>query len=771
MRAVIAKVAGELRGRRVQTAVVGLVVLLASGTGALALTLQAAAGRSFDSAFAAQRGAHLAVSFDRRVVAVDQLAATPAHLGAAASGGPWPTGGIAIRAGTAKRHLNLQGRADPGGAVERLRLVAGRWVTGPGEIVVTRSLAARHRIGLGDRLVDLNLAARPALRVVGEVVDVDEGEAGLASQSAWVLPTQVAPLTGRSGRLGYRMAYRLPATPTQADLDRAVARLTALLPPGAVHDSMSYLQVRKLYNAANSVALTILLAFAVVALGAAAAITATMVSGAVVAGYRDVATVKALGFTPTQVVGALVGQLLAPALAGGVLGIPLGTALAQPLLQHSARALGLAPEVAISPTIGLLALAATLVVVAAAAALPAVRAARLRPARVIALGAAPGPARRTWPGRLQRLGLPRPLTLGAGDAFARPVRDGLTAATVLIGVATLTFAVGLHGSLDRFRAGVAASAQVAVERTAAYPDARVMADLAAQPETAGVVATSQTRVLVHGVATPVLGRAYRGDPASVGVPLAEGRWFTASGEAVAPSALLRQAHLRVGDSLTATIEGRAVRLRIVGSNFDPNDFGRDLSFGWSTYAAALPGARPFAYLVRLRPGTDPAGYARRIQAAAPDFLSAEVTTGAFSFLRVFDLVAALLVVVLAALAVAGVFTSILLTTLERARDTAILRALGMTPGQVLAMAVTSACTLGLSGAVLGVPAGIGAHREVMALIGVLLGNRMPASALDVYAPLALPSLIVAGLLLAAAGALPPARWAARAPTAEPLRAE
>ncbi len=206
---------------------VTLIVLLASGTAALALTLRTAAASPYDHAFAAQRGAHLAVVFDGRVVTPDRLARTPRLLGVSAWAGPWPTTGINLRAstGSGRFSLNVQGRADPGGNVERLRLAAGRWLTAPGQIVLTRSLAEQRGLSPGDRLVDLDVPTRPALEVVGEVIDVDEGEAGLASQSAWVLPAQLAPLVGQGHYLGYRMAYRLPGRPTQADLRRATARL------------------------------------------------------------------------------------------------------------------------------------------------------------------------------------------------------------------------------------------------------------------------------------------------------------------------------------------------------------------------------------------------------------------------------------------------------------------------------------------------------------------------------------------------------------------
>jgi putative ABC transport system permease protein len=60
----------------------------------------------------------------------------------------------------------------------------------------------------------------------------------------------------------------------------------------------------------------------------------------------------------------------------------------------------------------------------------------------------------------------------------------------------------------------------------------------------------------------------------------------------------------------------------------------------------------------------------------------------------------------ALLALAAVVATALPRTHERARDLAVLRAIGMTPAQVLAMAVASATVLAAAGAVLGVPAGL-----------------------------------------------------------------
>lgn len=112
---------------------------------------------------------------------------------------------------------------------------------------------------------------------------------------------------------------------------------------------------------------------------------------------------------------------------------------------------------------------------AAAAALPAWRAGGLNPVVAITTGTAPS---ERWSASLHgRLGwwrLPRPLVIGAGDAFARPLRGVLTDIAILVGVATIVFASGPHSAIARFNLfGPVLNGpyQVSVARLGSYSDA------------------------------------------------------------------------------------------------------------------------------------------------------------------------------------------------------------------------------------------------------------------------------------------------------------
>src|SRR5262249_30721738 len=181
MRALLTKASADIRRRRAQAAVVLLIVLLAAGTASMALTLLAQTTNPYDRAFAQQRGAHLQVLLDGSLVSRAQADATGTAVGATAFAA-WPASYVDVQSGTARTMLNLVGRDDPGGPVERLRLTAGRWASAPDEIVLTRSFAQLAGLAVGDRVRAVSLAAKPSLRVAGEVVDIDEAPAGAGTQ-------------------------------------------------------------------------------------------------------------------------------------------------------------------------------------------------------------------------------------------------------------------------------------------------------------------------------------------------------------------------------------------------------------------------------------------------------------------------------------------------------------------------------------------------------------------------------------------------------------
>jgi putative ABC transport system permease protein len=693
--------------------------------------------------------------------------------------GPWAAAIVPVEKGAThlavtfgfNRELSLSvlGRDSPGGALDRVDLVRGKWVAAPGEIVVTRAYANQNSLSLGDRLTALATSGKPVLTVVGEAVDVDP-----RLNRAWVTSGQVGALNATDAPLNFQMSYRFGSAPSSDDIRSAVSRLKSSVPEGAVLGYGSYLDFRDNFNMNTSLVLTFLLAFAAMALASVAVIVGNVVTGAVLASYREIGVMKAIGFTPIQVVMVFVLAMLVPALAAGVIAVPIGALASKPLLDQAAEAVSLPSPSPVVPLIDLLALVIPLAAVIAAATLPAWRAGRLSPVEAIVEGTAPSGR---WSALLQgRLGwwkLPRPLALGIGDAFARPFRAGLTALAILAGVATLVFASGLYSAINRFNDLFApangSSYQVTISRFGGYSDADMTGLLRQQPETFGVVGHQQINAEVPGKPDLAFVTVFKGDSARLGYNMDRGRWLADSGEAVIGTTF-NPYHWAVGQTITTRVAGRPLDLRIVGSCYCYFALG----FDWATYNLAVPDAQPNDYVVQLRPGTNPDAYVKRISEAQPDFLFAEAnqTNTGLDIENILNGMVAALALILGAIAALGVFNSLLLTTRERARDIAIVKTLGMTPRQVEGMVLASALALGVVGAIVGVPVGIVLYNYLIQAMAALANFTLSNQALiGEINPINLVEVALAGILVALAGAILPARWAARAPVVSVLNLE
>src|ERR1700730_16409902 len=168
MTAVGRKTLADIRRRKVQTAVVALVVLLSSLTAILALTLLVESDAPFDRAFNRVQGAHLFVAFDAKQVTETQVRATGSLAAVAAAAGPWLLSPASISLpGRRTRVIPVAGRDQAGGAVDPLTLDSGRFVQRLGEVVVSRQLSDETGLGVGDALAPGSDSPLPSLRIVG----------------------------------------------------------------------------------------------------------------------------------------------------------------------------------------------------------------------------------------------------------------------------------------------------------------------------------------------------------------------------------------------------------------------------------------------------------------------------------------------------------------------------------------------------------------------------------------------------------------------------
>ncbi|WP_164540351.1 ABC transporter permease [Streptomyces abyssomicinicus] len=775
--------------RRVPGIVIGLATLMAVAASLLGGTLVVASGAPFDDAFARQRGAHLSLQFDADAGGPGQLSGTVHAEGVAAASGPFRTATVTPHAGEGVPAwpMTVAGRARPGGAVDAVTLTDGKWAARPGEVVLSAGSAVLPI--LGKRLTFPGLPGEPELTVVGVARSVT------GTADAWVVPAQMAALTAPGGAGGYQMHYRFTEAGTAARITAGREAVTAAVPPGAVSGEQSWLTVKESAEHDTALYVPFLLAFGVLGLVMSVLVVGNVVAATVGTATRRIGILKAVGFTPAQVVRAYVAQALVPAAAGTALGVLTGHLLAVPVLAETEEVYG-STALAVTPWIDAVVVAGALGLVAATAWASAWRAGRLRTVDALAVGRAARPARGRRAARLAgRLPLPRPVGLGLVRPFARPARALATGTAIVFGAAAVTFTVGLGATLGKvMEAKAHDAADVTVEppppelgpdgplpRTGPLADpAEIAAVIDARPGTARHHARATARATVAGVAGVTEVVSFTGDASWGGYTMSDGRWIARPGEAVVPTGFLSATGTRIGDPVTLHGLGDAVTVRIVGEVLDTRNDGMEVF----TDAATLPDAAPEAsassvagdttHHIALEPGTDAAAYAAALnekleplgvtaRAGGDDRQSSMVLT--------LNALSATLTLMLVAVAALGVLNGVVLDTRERVRELGIHKALGMTPRQTVAMVLASICVTGLVGGAVGVPLGVTLHGLVVPAMGHSAGLNLPESVTDVYLAPQLLGLALGGLVIAAAGALLPAGWAARTRTAVALRTE
>jgi putative ABC transport system permease protein len=305
------------------------------------------------------------------------------------------------------------------------------------------------------------------------------------------------------------------------------------------------------------------------------------------------------------------------------------------------------------------------------------------------------------------------------------------------------------------------------EPKAADPD-RVAAALGSQPGTAHWLGYAETDVVVPGLTGESSLVQYTENPGWVGYELVSGRWFTRPGEAVVPTELLRATDREIGDTVTLTRKGESLTLTIVGEVFDPgDDDGLVLTL-------ADAGTTLTTWLVGVSDSTDPGKYAEALQQDLDALgLTAHVDDpdGPDELVIVIDALAGLLTLMLVTVAGLGILNAVVLDVRDRVHDIGIHKALGMTPRQTLTAVLSSVVAIGLVGGLVGVPAGVVLHGILLPAMAHGAGVELPTVVLTVYEPVLLTTFVLGGLVLAVAGALLPAGWAARTRTATALRTE
>ncbi|MFF2378944.1 ABC transporter permease [Streptomyces sp. NPDC058108] len=757
----------------------------------LATALFGYATNPWQRTFSQTRGAHVWIHTGRSA----DLAKLAAVDGVEAVAGPYATTASTLTSRGVRASVEL--RATPRlPDVGRPSLTAGRWLDArdPHGVVLESRLARALLAAPGDTLT--LPGGSEQLTVVG-VADSAEARyrPGEEPGLVWVPPAAVSHPTGQV--IGLRLT-------DPAETDYAVQRAVTTLGSGAIGEVSTWQQARAEAQGDNRLLGQVLGLFGVGALIAAGFAVHGAISTRIRGHLRDISILKAIGFTPGQVVRVFLCQHVAYALFGAVAAEAVTEAVGGRVpgrLGDAVRMWQVLPghtpaQVAIP--------AGAVLFIAATTGLAAWRAGRVPPVPGARASAAAGvrrprPGRRPWGAdrrttvrtalgrpvaaarptgplsavtrRAIEAGVPAALVLGWHTTVTRPRHSLATVARLALPLLLIVVAVSAWTTLDRFHSrpedfGVPAALTVHTHEGLGDGDVRAL--LHRDPRVAAVYPGVEVAALVPGqTATIALrGLGTRGSPYPYA--LAEGRRAHGDDEAVAGQGLLDLLNARIGDWVRVTVGDQPQILHIVGRSIEPENAGRVISTSLDTLRQNDPRLTPTLYQVRLRPGVDPHTVARRLTAAAHDRLDVHTAANPADELSPLRGVVAGLILVLALIGLVEVLTAIGGTVREGERDLLALKAIGLSPRQITMVTVTATgCTAlaaFLAAAALGTPLAswlIDAQGRSSG-IGAGIAQSPP--------PVLLVALGVATVLGAAALAALPAARAARHRLADTLAA-
>ncbi|WP_406865182.1 FtsX-like permease family protein [Streptomyces sp. HUAS MG47] len=626
--------------------------------------------------------------------------------------GPYRTaaGTVASRGARAGVELRATGAEPP--ATGRPLLTSGRWLddTVPDGVVLESGLARALWAEPGDRLT---LPAGRTLTVLG-VADSAEPRyrPGERPGIVWALPRAVPDTRGGGKVVGLRLT-------DPDDTDYTVQRAVTALGAGAVTDVSTWQQSRAEAQSDTKLLGQVLGLFGIGALLAAALAVFGAISTRVRGHLRDISVLKAIGFTPGQVVCVFLVQHVAFA----VLGATLATAVVQTLGRRLPGRLGDAVGVwqgLPGHMAELLAVpVAAVLFIGAATCLAAWRAGRVDPVPVVPATTAPGSGpRRTSPrAGLSRAALgalalrvPAALVLGWHQAFGRGRRAPATIFRLALPLLLVTVALSAWTTIERFdsrpeQLGHAAALTARPDVT--LTDRRASALLEANDKVTAAHPGLEVAALVPGQTGTIALRGLGTRDEPYPYTIAEGRALAGPDEAVAGQGLLDLLDVRVGDWIRVTVGGHPQVLHLVGRSIEPENGGRVVSTSLDTLRENDPALSPTLYQLRLEPGADPSTVRAELTHASKGHLDIhEVTTPADRLSALRGVVVGL-ITVLALIGLTELSTAIGGSIRDGERDLLALKAIGFSPRQITAVTVTAiGCTAlaaALAATALGVP--------------------------------------------------------------------
>jgi putative ABC transport system permease protein len=707
MRGTLRWARADLRARRGQALTTIAVVAAVVAALFLAIMLLQGAVNPWQQLFARTRGADVLIYFRDGTNTADLR-----HVaGIRAMSTPYQAASATLEQGAVKSQVELRAMTPAPPAMSAPAMVAGSWLRSSARdgAVLEASFAQAVHVGVGDRIqVDGIDGTTVAMTVIGIADTADQGfypqwTPGLI----WVqhdLLTRVEPHPSETHVIVGLRLHDNSAVATGQVVQTIWNLYNGVGENSAVERYSTWQQVRD-SMASNDRLLGLLLAlFGVIALVAAPCAIANVTAGRVLVQRQDIAMLKALGFTPGQVVRMLLAEQTLLGAAGAGLGLLAARIITSPefVRPPDGTPVGLAPLSAGWMTlIGV----GTVLTVAIATVIPAWWAGRVSPVAAVQ----PSPPR----GHLSliaRLGLlfhlPAALVLGARDSLTRRLSAALTVFGVALPMAMITITLTCWSTIGGFthdpgKIGLASAVTVS---QGGLDNKQMLALISHDRQVLASYPGAQFVTLLPGDNGTFIARAMGTSSRPYPFRVVQGRMFGAANEAVAGQGFLDLMHIEVGAWISPTIDGVPVPpLHIVGRTIEPDNNGDVLDFGLDVLNDA--GSARVYHLI-LKPGVAAAAARATLLASSHDRLDVQVVPNPASGLRVVQLVIAVSVAILAVIGLANLLTATVVGMRDHRHEVGVLAAMGLTPRQVMATLVVNTMILTALGVTSGIVAGL-----------------------------------------------------------------
>jgi putative ABC transport system permease protein len=410
----------------------------------------------------------------------------------------------------------------------------------------------------------------------------------------------------------------------------------------------------------------------------------------------------------------------------------------------------------------------TVLTVAVATIIPAWRAGRVSPVAAVQ----PSPPR----GHLSliaRLGLlvhlPAPLVLGARDSLTRRLPAAATVIGLAIPMVMITIALTCWSTVDSFtrdpgRIGLAGAVTVG---QGGLDQKQALALIGRDNQILASYPSAEFQTLLPGVNGTFIARAMGSSRRPYPFQVVQGHMFHAANEAVAGQGFLDLMHVGVGAWIWPTIDGVPVILHIVGRTIEPDNNGDVLDFGLDALTDAGGAPPPLTYSLVLKPGVPAAAARANLLKASDDRLDVRLVGNPVSGLEVVRAVVVVAVVLLAVIGLANLLTATAVGLRDHLHEIGVLKAMGLTPRQVMATLVVNTTILTAIGVTSGTIAGLAIAPRLINMQGQTSGIGSGIAAGLSAATIA--EILAAALVIATAAALFLARRTTRISDSAHLR--